>query len=269
MLSHEKIVIHALIPARGGSKSIPKKNIKKYKKYPLLVHSINSAKEIPCISRVVVSTDSLEIKKIAVKNGADVPFLRPYEISGDLSPDLDCFEHYLQWLKINRQILPDIIIHLRPTYPERNNDIVSKCLKKFISIRHHYDSLRSVIPIDKSLFKMYTIDKKKMSLRPTYKKFNEIQEPYNQARQILPVTYLHNGCVDIINKKTIENGSMTGNVIYPFVMSKEENYDIDTTEDWNRSLIVQNKSEPVNIPSNISSNISSKIQNNNDYDSQQ
>ncbi len=232
------LIIHALIPARGGSKSIPKKNIKKYKGFPLLVYSIQAAKKVKEISKVIVSTDTQEIKQIAKKYGAEVPFLRPNNISGDLSTDLECFQQYLHWLKFTKKEIPDIIVHLRPTYPERNNMIITDCLKKFVKVRNEYSSLRTVVPIEKSLFKMYTLDGN--TLEPTYKKFNNINEPYNQVRQILPTTYLHNGCIDIINTKTILNNSMTGEKIYAYVMPEEETYDIDTKEDWLRSMRKKN-----------------------------
>jgi CMP-N,N'-diacetyllegionaminic acid synthase len=240
---NNNIIIHALIPARGGSKSIPHKNIKIYKKYPLLVHSINIAKDIKLISKIVVSTDCYEIKKIALKNGADVPFIRPSNISGDFSTDIECFKHYISWLQDNKQQIPDIIVHLRPTYPERNNNIVYKCLTKFIEVCNIYTSLRTVVPIDKSLFKMYTINSNDTTLKPTYDLFNNIKEPFNQVRQILPTTYLHNGCVDIINTKTLKNGSMSGDKIYPYVMENNETYDIDTNDDWKRSLTENINSE--------------------------
>lgn len=227
------MLIHALIPARSGSKGIPGKNIKIYKQYPLIAHSILSAKKEKNISKIIVSTDSVEIQNIAIQYGADCPFLRPSNISGDLSSDLECFQHYLNWLKNNNQILPDILVHLRPTYPERK-DLLSNCLNTFLDVRDKYSSLRTVIPIDKSLFKMYTITSKK--LNPTYFEYKDIKEPFNQARQLLPVTYLHNGCVDIINRSTIENNSMTGHTIYAYIMDKHNIYDIDTEEDWNISI---------------------------------
>ena len=81
---------------------------------------------------------------------------------------------------------------------------------------------------------MYTITSNK--LNPTYFEYEDIKEPFNQARQLLPDTYLHNGCIDIINRSTIENNSMTGNNIYAYIMDKEEVYDIDTEEDWMISI---------------------------------
>lgn len=229
----EKLLIHTLIPARGGSKSIPRKNIRIYKKLPLLAHSIKISKNISIIDKTVVSTDCPEIKEIAIKNGAEVPFLRPKEISGDLSTDYECFTHYVMWLKENKQPIPDILIHLRPTYPERDKKLLVNCLKKFIEIRNSYSSLRTVVPLEKSLFKMYLIDNKQ--LIPTYEKYKNIKNPYNQPRQILPTTYLHNGCIDILNTKTLDN-SITGDKIYPYIMDEKETYDIDTEEDWDRSL---------------------------------
>jgi N-acylneuraminate cytidylyltransferase len=235
-MSENKIIIHSLIPARGGSKSIPKKNIRKYNEYPLLVHSIKTAQKEPLIKRVVVSTDCQETKKIALAYGADVPFIRPSIISDDYSTDIECFQHYIEWLKQYNQELPDIIVHLRPTYPKRNKEILNECLIKFLSVKNKYSSLRTVVPIDKSLFKMYTLDEKDNSLICTYKNYNNIYEPYNQVRQILPKTYLHNGCIDIIKRDTIEKGSISGDKIYAFIMPKEETYDIDTEEDWEKSL---------------------------------
>lgn len=229
------LIIHTLIPARGGSKSIKKKNIKLYKKIPLLVHSIKLSKDIKIINKTVVSTDCSITQEIAIKNGAEVPFLRPKNISGDLSTDYECFIHYVEWLKKNKKQIPDIIIHLRPTYPERSKILLEDCIKIFIKNKNNYDSLRTVVPIEKSLFKMYLIDNKQ--LIPTYEKYKNINKPYNQPRQILPKTYLHNGCIDIINTKTLFSGSITGSKIYPYIMNENETYDIDTEEDWNKSLI--------------------------------
>ena len=229
-----KIVIHTLIPARGGSKSIPRKNIRLYKKLPLLAHSIKISKNNSLIHKTIVSTDCPEIKEIAIKNGAEVPFLRPLNISGDLSTDYECFIHYVKWLKENKKQVPDILVHLRPTYPERNKELLTKCIEKFIKVRNNYSSLRTVVPLEKSLFKMYLIDNKQ--LIPSYEKYKDIKNPYNQPRQILPTTYLHNGCIDILNTKTLESKTITGNKIYPFIMDEKETYDIDTEEDWDRSI---------------------------------
>jgi len=226
-------VIHCLIPARKGSKGIPKKNTISYRNHPLVAHSIILSKNISSISRTIVSTDCSHIKNIAVKYGAEVPFLRPIEIAGDLSPDIETFKHYLNWLKKNKQKLPDYIVHLRPTYPNRSVNLLNDCLDKIINSQNNYSSLRTVIPLNKSLFKMYLIEDD--LLIPNRKEFKGIKEPYNQVRQILPTTYLHNGCIDIIKTTTILNNSMTGNKIYPYKMNKNDISDIDSKEDLEKS----------------------------------
>jgi N-acylneuraminate cytidylyltransferase len=240
----EKLVIHALIPARYGSKDIRLKNIKIYNGHPLMAHSIIQAKRCKYISEVVVSTDSEEFKKIALQYGASVPFLRPYQISGDYSTDYECFEQYIDFLKFGKKRIPDIIVHLRPTYPERKTNLINSCIETFLLHYKNYDSLRTIIPLTKSLFKMYTIDNE--LLIPTYRQYKDIKEPHNQVRQILPPTYLHNGCVDIVKSSTLINkNSMCGTKIYPYIMNKSENNDIDTLEDWSNSI---KRSNPINIP---------------------
>ena len=226
--------IVALIPARGGSKGIRNKNIKKLNGYPLIYYSIMLAKKSKYVNDVIVTTDSEEIANIAKEHGANVPFLRPKEISADLSPDIDFFKHYLQWAKENNST-PDVIIQLRPTYPLRKLDTLNSCIEKFIQNYDDYDSLRTVVKNNyKSPFKMYILESNNR-LKPAVptNTFPFIKEHYNQCRQKLPDTYLHNGCIDIIKSNIIEKNLLSGSNIYPYIMEDEEIYDIDTIEDWN------------------------------------
>jgi CMP-N,N'-diacetyllegionaminic acid synthase len=222
--------IVALIPARGGSKGIPRKNIKLYRGLPLIAHSIMQAKSIDLIHDVIVSTDDVEIAKIAIEYGASVPFMRPVEYAQDDSLDIDAFRHYLR----TTDTKPDIIIHIRPTYPNRALNIISDCINKFIDNYDNYDSLRTVVKCNKSPYKMYNVEENE--LVPLYKKVEHngiiINEPYNNCRQYLPEVYLHNGYIDIVKRTVIENGSMSGNNIYPYVMNETEINDIDTINDW-------------------------------------
>lgn len=245
----KEILVHALIPARGGSKSIPKKNIRNYKGKPLLVHSINAALQSIFIQKVVVSTDCEEIQRIAQRNGAEAPFLRPSYISADDSLDIQCFQHYLSWLRFAKQDVPDIIVHLRPTYPERDPGLVDRCISQFLKVREKYTSLRSVIPTEKTPFKMYRLIDN--VLIPLFEQVDDIKEPYNQTRQKLPMCYLHNGCIDIMNTKTIEEGSMTGDRIYPYLMDRSETLDIDTENDWDRSLNSRHVEKKTSRESNL------------------
>src|SRR5512135_1117225 len=106
--------ILALIPARGGSKGIPRKNIRNFAGYPLIAWSIAAAKQSKLVTRVIVSTDDEEIASVARELGAEVPFLRPAELAQDKSLDLPVFEHALQWLKENEGYQPDVVVQLRP-----------------------------------------------------------------------------------------------------------------------------------------------------------
>jgi CMP-N-acetylneuraminic acid synthetase len=223
--------ILALIPARGGSKGIPMKNIKKFGEKELIYWSIKIAKESKYINRIIVSTDNEQIKEVALKYGAEVPFIRPLEISNDLSNDYEFIKHCMDYLKDNGENIPDIIVQLRPTYPTRKLEILDETIKIFIDEFNNYDSLRTVYKFEKSPFKMYMVNNK--NLIPLFKNINNINEPYNQCRQLLPETYIHNGYIDIIKSKIIyDKHSITGDLIYPYIMSKDEYNDIDTEEDW-------------------------------------
>ena len=221
----------ALIPARGGSKGIKMKNIKEFRGKPLIYWSIKLALDCKVVNRVIVSTDNKNIKRVAEECGADVPFLRPKEISGDLSPDYEFIKHCLDYLKENGEDEPDIIVQLRPTYPTRKLEILNETLDIFIKNLDKYDSLRTVYEMEKSPYKMYNIEDGE--LKPLFKEVKGIKEPYNQCRQLLPKTYIHNGYIDLIKTEIVEKKySITGDRIYPYLMSKEEYHDIDTEEDW-------------------------------------
>jgi N-acylneuraminate cytidylyltransferase len=182
-----------------------------------------------------VSTDSLEYQKIAINNGAECPFLRPSEISKDLSTDYECISHCINWLNTNENYTPDIILQLRPTQPCRKVDDIDKCLDIFIDKYDEYDSLRTVVEFEKSPYKMYTINPHDNLLIPLFGNVNEIKEPFNQCRQVLPKTYLHNGYIDIIKTSLLYRGTISGDNIYPYVMNKNETIDIDTEEDWEKA----------------------------------
>ena len=119
----------AIIPARGGSKGIPRKNIRLFAGYPLIAYSIAAGLQAATVTRVVVSTDDAEIAEIARSHGAETPFLRPVELAGDRALDLPVFEHALTWLAEKENYHPDIIVHLRPTTPIRPPDLVDRTVR--------------------------------------------------------------------------------------------------------------------------------------------
>ena len=223
--------ILCIIPARSGSKGIKHKNIKLLAGKPLMAWSIEQAIKSKYHMRIIVSTDSEEYQKIAIKYGAEAPFLRPSEISQDLSTDIELIEHCLDYLEKEEEYIPDFIVQLRPTYPTRKVKILDETIKLFIEQREKgIDSLRTVIPIEKSPFKMYTLNEN--SLEPLFRNLGDMIEPYNQCRQNLPQAYLHNGYIDILNSNIVKNKMISGDKIYGYVMSKDEYHDIDSIEDF-------------------------------------
>ena len=226
------MIIYSLITARSGSKGIINKNIIDYNGFPLIYWSIKISKDCDYIQKTFVSTDSEKYASISKKYGAEVPFLRPKELSDDLSTDYDVFEHFIQFLKTNNYIMPDAILHLRPTYPNRDLHLLNNCINTFIINHKNYDSLRSVCKFDKLPQKTYYIHNE--TLIPYYKEYNGIKEPYNMPRQLFPVSYIHNGCIDIVKANTLINlKSMSGNKIYPYIMNEID--DIDNLDDLEKS----------------------------------
>ncbi len=224
--------IIAVITARGGSKGIPKKNIKLFNGLPLIAYSINHALNSSMIDKVYVSTDSEEIKKISEKYGAECPFLRPKELAQDDSLDIDVFKHFLKWEKEKFSCNSELIVHVRPTSPVRPKGFIDECIKK-ISSNKNADSLRTVIKSPISPFKIWSIKNNNLQQIIFHPK---IDEPYNHPRQKLPIFYWQTANIDIFKPRCIyEYNSMTGKIILPYVMDDKYAIDIDTLEDFKRA----------------------------------
>ena len=119
----------AIIPARGGSKRIPYKNIQNLAGKPLIAHTIIAAKKSKVIDKIVVSTDDKKIAKISEAYGIEVPFLRPKNISKDNSPTIEAVKHTLEFLRTNQDYIPDMIIILQPTSPLRTTRSIDNAIK--------------------------------------------------------------------------------------------------------------------------------------------
>ena len=219
--------ILAVIPARGGSKGVPRKNLVKILGLPLVSWSIKHALNSTRITRVIVSTDDLEIAAVAREFGAEVPFMRPKIIAGDMSTDLEVFQHTLGRLALDESYTPDFVVHLRPTSPIRSVTIIDDAIDKFTD--SDADSLRSLEIAAQSPFKMWFIEESgfvKPALTVT-----GIKDSHSIARQDLPLAYRQNGYIDILRPKTImELNSMTGSRVLPYIISQAAP-DIDYPED--------------------------------------
>ncbi len=118
----------AIIPARGGSKGIPRKNIRFFAGHPLVAFSIAAALQAEMVTRVIVSTDDEEIAQVSRRCGAEAPFLRPAEFAADNTMDLPVFQHALTWLAEKEGYHPDAVLHLHPTSPVRPKGLLDKAI---------------------------------------------------------------------------------------------------------------------------------------------
>jgi len=225
--------ILALIPARGGSKGIPQKNIREFAGFPLIAWSIAAGLQAKSVSRVIVSTDDDRIADVAREYGAEVPFMRPHELAQDRTPDLPVFEHALKWLEDIEGYKPDYIVQLRPTSPIRPTDLVDGAIRILVK-NPDADSVRGVVPAGQNPYKMWRFNGYDSPLKPLLD-VDGIVEPYNAPRQILPQAYWQTGHIDAIRTTTITHkGSLTGEVVYPLVIDTRYTVDIDTVADWEK-----------------------------------
>jgi N-acylneuraminate cytidylyltransferase len=223
--------ILALIPARGGSKGIPRKNIRSFAGYPLIAWSIAAAKQSSLVTRVIVSTDDEEIAAVAREWGAETPFLRPSELAQDKTTDLPVFEHALKWLEEVEGYRPEVVIQLRPTSPIRPLTMVDDAIRILLDHKDA-DCVRGVVPAAQNPFKMWRFNGEDKPLNPLLQ-VDGIAEPYNAPRQILPPVYWQTGHIDAIRISTITGKkSLTGDVIYPLVIDSKYTVDIDNLTDW-------------------------------------
>ncbi|MFZ5856367.1 MAG: cytidylyltransferase domain-containing protein [Chloroflexota bacterium] len=224
--------ILAIIPARGGSKGIPRKNIRNFAGYPLIAWSIAAAKQSASVTRVIVSTDDDEIAAVARQFGAETPFLRPAEFAQDKTTDLPVFEHALKWLAENEGYRPDVVVQLRPTSPIRPRGLVDKAIE-ILRAHPDADSVRGVVSAGQNPHKMWRLTDDNSPMKNLLD-VEGIDEPYNAPRQILPPVYWQTGHIDAIRAETILNGSMSGKNIYPLIIDSVFTVDIDNLQDWAR-----------------------------------
>ena len=161
----KKLEVLAVIPARGGSKGIPRKNIRPFAGYPLISYSITAALRSKLVTRTIVSTDDEEIAAIAREWRAETPFLRPAELAQDQTTDLPVFQHALNWLKVHENYYPDLVIQLRPTSPIRPLNCIDGAVE-LLTDRPEADSVRGVVPSGQNPYKMWVIPKKGDPMQP-------------------------------------------------------------------------------------------------------
>jgi N-acylneuraminate cytidylyltransferase len=218
----------ALIPARGGSKGIARKNLLRLGGQPLISYSIQQARATSRIDRVIVSTDDPEIALVAREWGAEVPFLRPAAFADDLSPDLDVFRHALEWLDAHQGYRPELVVHLRPPMPIRRIDAIEAAID-LLRAHPEADAVRSVGIARQTPFKMWRVSPGGY-LEPILR-LPDIADAQSLPRQRLPLVYWQNGYVDVLRPRAVlEKDSMWGDCVLPFMID-DPLYELDYPED--------------------------------------
>ena len=232
----------ALIPARGGSKTVPRKNIRLLFGKPLIAWTIETALMAPSLDRVIVSTDDPEIAEVARAHGAEVPFMRPAELADDAVPDLPVFEHAYGWFRDWENDLPDLMVWLRPTAPLRTvTDIeaVSKLLAESGA-----DCVRSVCPVEHHPYWMQRLDGDRLL---PFDEQIDISKYYR--RQLLPPAYRLNGAVDALRCRTAsQQGMLFSGDMRGYVMPVERSLDVDTELDFALLEVIFQQKEASQTP---------------------
>lgn len=216
-----------IIPARGGSKSIPLKNIQLLNGKPMIAYSIEYSKNCTSISHTVVSTDSENIASIAKEFNAEVPFLRPAEISGDEIQDFPVIRHALNELENKYQKQIDAIVWLRPTSPLRPPNLIERAIEILESFPE-CTSIRSVVKSKEHPYRQWFLQG---SVIEGVIQDRGVNEPFNLPRQKLPDVYFQSGDIEVVRRDTILKGSMSGNKVAPLIMQQDEMLDIDHLDD--------------------------------------
>lgn len=226
--------IVALIPARGGSKGLPGKNIIKLGGKNLISYSIESALKSKYISEIIVSTDSVEIAEFSKKMGAKVPFLRPESISGDEASMYSVVLHAIEKCE-KLGIGMDNFVLLQPTSPLRTYLHIDGAIEAYE--KSNPSSVVSVVRVPHQFGPESVMMEKEGLLIPYVKVENQYA-----TRQEKPVYYGRNGPAIIISsKETVSRGNLYGEKIIPYVMSAQDSVDIDGIEDLNYAEFLLSK----------------------------
>lgn len=221
--------IIALIPARSGSKRVPDKNIRPLAGHPVIAYSIAAALQSEIFGAVVVSTDSERYADIARYYGAEVPFLRPAEFAGDLSPDIEFVEYTLKRLQSEGRSF-DCFSILRPTSPFRQAETIRRAWHEFL-LEEGADSLRAVEKCKQHPGKMWVVrGKRMMPLLP----LSPPEQPWHSSQyQSLPAVYVQNASLEIAWSRVVFDGrTIAGNILMPFFTQGYEGFDVNQSYDW-------------------------------------
>lgn len=228
MYKNKKII--AVILARGGSKSVPGKNIRKLLGKPLICYSIETALKSKLIDRVIVSTDDDQIAKIAKKCGAEVPFKRPAYLATDTAHTPPVIKHAIKYLRDKENYNTDIVVTLQPTSPLRKFSDVDKIIKMLVD--HKYDSVISVHNVGH--FHPWWMSKMKGDRLVPFLELDPSIEPYNMERQKLPTVLRQNGSIFVTKTKALfeKNNIIIKENCGSYLMDETYSLEVDNPTDF-------------------------------------
>jgi CMP-N-acetylneuraminic acid synthetase len=222
MIQKEKIV--AVIPARGGSKGIPRKNLNTVLGKPLIAYTIEAALKAQTLAKVIISTDDEQIRAVSQDYGAEVPFLRPSHLATDTAPGISVLQHAIMYLAEQEAYLTDIVVCLQPTSPLRSAEDIDTAVKLCLD-----SGADSVVSLCQAKHHPYWM--KKIVDGRVHPLMNEIENHYTR-RQDLPPVYRLNGALYVIRRKVLlEENSVLGEHTLAYIMPEERSIDIDTPSD--------------------------------------
>lgn len=218
----------AIIPARGGSKGIPRKNIKELCGKPLIGHIIETALNVEEIDRVIVSTEDAEIAEVAKKFGAEVPFIRPDELAEDETPTLPVLKHTIKYLEENENYNPDIVVLLYATSPLLSHERISEGFE--LLKEGDFDSVLSVVE-DRGHYWVENDDG-----------YERLYPKVLENRQLIKPLFKENGAIYISKRDVLmKENSLVGTNIGFLLMQDKESIDIDEPLDFENAEVFMNR----------------------------
>lgn len=219
----------ALVPARAGSKRVPGKNVRPLGSHPLLAYTLAAARASGIFDAVIVSTDSPAVAAIARHYGAEVPFLRPEAMAGDLSADIEWVADALDRLEAGGRRF-DCFSLLRPTSPLRSAETIKRAWRQFVEAGA-VDSLRAVELCKQHPGKMWVVDGPRM--RPLLAGGPERPPWHSTPYQALPPVHVQNASLEIAWCRVVrDTGTIAGAVLTPFLTEGVEGLDVNDAKDW-------------------------------------
>ena len=240
-MAKKQPTIVALIPARAGSKRVQDKNIRPLNGHPVMAYTIAAALESGVFEDVIMSTDSEKYAEVARHYGAEVPFLRPSELAGDVSPDIEWLEYTLKRLQEEGRDY-DCFSILRPTSPFRQPETIQRAWQAFLT-EEGVDSLRAVEKCDQHPGKMWVIrGNRMMPLLP----LSPPEQPWHSSQYpSLPEVYIQNASLEIAwTRVVLQERTIAGTVLMPFLTEGYEGFDVNNPYDWE---LAQNMVENVEV----------------------